>query len=296
MAQVAEQEEITPVCKRQNSSRMNSVDPSDELPGDGHKPLIMSIASWLFLVASSSHPYFSSHRLDCALLAAHVLCHFYIQSLGTHRIIFPIIIPICALLAAQFLCRACSVPLLRLFVLSHILTLTDTFIVFQINIITYLGPLQISAGQCAATKTADTELADEPIPVWTPCSPHRNSPQSRKESPVMSGGAAGMVEARTGKLNFRFKPRYFVLTSTELLWYSSAQHYFSRPDHPDRLLLLRGDAGCANVLVDVEQYPPSAKWPALFYLRSGDNGMWELKWPSMEHATPWVRCQLDFTV
>jgi len=104
---------------------------------------------------------------------------------------------------------------------------------------------------------------------------------------------SGMVEARTGKLNFRFKPRYFVLTPTELLWYSSAQHYFSRPDHPDRRLLLRGDAGCANVLVDVEQYPPSAKWPALFYLRSGDNGMWELKWPSMEHATPWVRPWLN---
>ena len=108
---------------------------------------------------------------------------------------------------------------------------------------------------------------------------------------------SGRVEARAGRFHVRYKPRcphpalalslssawfrYFVMTSEELLWYKASEDFYKSRKPEKRMLLER--------IASIEQYPPSDKYPALFYLQSTDQSKWELRWPSMMEARPWVR-------
>ena len=100
-------------------------------------------------------------------------------------------------------------------------------------------------------------------------------------------------------MHWRFKPRcaitspllrltstadrFFVLTASELLWYERSEDFHKQAAPTKRLELAQ--------LIGVAQHPASRKWPACYLLLcpgNADKAKWEMNWPSVEEAEPWV--------
>ena len=71
-----------------------------------------------------------------------------------------------------------------------------------------------------------------------------------------------------------------MITSDELLWYDSSDD-FQKSRKPERRMFLER-------IASIEHYPPTDKYPALFYVHATDQSKCELKWPSVMEARPWV--------
>lgn len=87
---------------------------------------------------------------------------------------------------------------------------------------------------------------------------------------------SGQVELRSGFLS-RFRSRFLVLTSQELLWFDQQQH-FTQGSPPARRLSREG-------LVVTQQLDPLV---SLYSLENGGQ-TWQARWAMKDHAQPWMK-------